>query len=343
MYSGRRELAFIILITLAVKPGQQQEGYQSIARLTNLGTEFQPANSNENIGTLSNVNSLIRCFSYCNQNSQCGTFDYDYTSFRCRLFQAHLTYGTVMMSSSSTSTVGALYGQNQYNAYNQSCDNRNINWYLVCNKTSNLFECPPHQFWNGTLCLNQLYYNFKCNATNWCRNDVGLICTFDGLCGCNDSQQCWNGSFCSNYSCLVPTTTALSSTTVRWTSISHNTLTITTPRPNPSICQLDLSSSSTNQILLHLFNPLSTTTQQYNNTFIANSTWTTLTLSLRSDTSIWYLYAVYIYDQTQITGQNILLNGDYGTGTLYGWTIMPSINPTISPGSYVVWTGSKIL
>ncbi|CAF1644630.1 unnamed protein product, partial [Didymodactylos carnosus] len=114
-------------------------------------------------------------------------------------------------------------------------------------------------------------------------------------------------------------------------------------RPNPTICQLDFSSSSTNQILLHLFNPLSTTTQQYNNTFIANSTWTTLTISLRSDASYWYLYAVYIYDQTAITGQNILLNGDYGTGTLYGWTITPSTNPSISLGSYVTWTGSKIL
>ncbi|CAF1568914.1 unnamed protein product, partial [Didymodactylos carnosus] len=124
---------------------------------------------------------------------------------------------------------------------------------------------------------------------------------------------------------------------------SNSTLTSFISRPNPSNCQLDFSSSSTNRILLHLFNPLSTTTQQYNNTFIANSTWTTLTISLRSDTSSWYLYAVYIYDQTQITGQNILLNGDYGTGTLYGWTIMPSTNPLISPGSYVVWTGSKIL
>ncbi|CAF1546147.1 unnamed protein product, partial [Didymodactylos carnosus] len=124
---------------------------------------------------------------------------------------------------------------------------------------------------------------------------------------------------------------------------SNSTLTSFISRPNASVCLLDLSSSSTNQILLHFFDPLNTTTQQYNNTFIANSTWTTLTISLRSDASYWYLYAVYIYDQTQITGQNILLNGDYGTGTLYGWTITPSTNPTISPGSYVVWTGSEIL
>ncbi|CAF1230640.1 unnamed protein product [Didymodactylos carnosus] len=149
---------------------------------TDFGTSFTPADPIELINTIS-VSSQIRCAQTCNVNSLCRTFDYDTLSKRCRLFEGEITTGLVNRSAAipSTSRVGSIaYTPQIYLAYNRTCDQCQINRYLLC--ISNTCQCTPYTYWNGYMCLNQGYNGSVCQNDQWCRNDKNLTCSSSDFC-----------------------------------------------------------------------------------------------------------------------------------------------------------------
>ncbi|CAF4574497.1 unnamed protein product, partial [Didymodactylos carnosus] len=112
------------------------------------------------------------------------TFDYDTLSKRCRLFEGEITTGKVNRSAAipSTSRVSSIaYTQHLYLAYNQTCDQCQINRYLLCiNQTC---QCPPHTYWNAWMCLNQGYNGSLCQNDQWCRTDKNITCSSSNFCG----------------------------------------------------------------------------------------------------------------------------------------------------------------
>ncbi|CAF4490280.1 unnamed protein product, partial [Didymodactylos carnosus] len=156
--------------------------FQSLIHLDDFGTSFAPADPIELINTIS-VSSQIGCAQTCNVNSLCRTFDYDTLSKRCRLFEGEITTGKVNRSAAipSTSRVSSIaYTQQLYLAYNQTCDQCQINRYLLCvNQTC---QCPPHTYWNAWMCLNQGYNGSLCQNDEWCRTDKNITCSSSNLC-----------------------------------------------------------------------------------------------------------------------------------------------------------------
>ncbi|CAF1450480.1 unnamed protein product [Didymodactylos carnosus] len=155
--------------------------FQSFIHLDDLGTSFAPADPIELINTIS-VSSKIGCAQACNLNSLCRTFDYDTLSKRCRLFEGEITTGKVNKSAAIPSRVSSIaYTQQLYLAYNQTCDQCQINRYLLCiNQTC---HCPPHTYWNAWMCLNQGYNGSLCKNDEWCRTDKHITCSSSNLCG----------------------------------------------------------------------------------------------------------------------------------------------------------------
>ena len=162
---------------------QQSQIFQSSIYLTPFGTAFEPRNSIELLATFSNIRSLIYCSMKCNQDRQCRTLDYDQSSRICRIFEGEFSTGTVITNSSlSSSRIGAV----RYNttvtiqsflSYNKTCDHctNGRNRYLQC--LNNRCQCPPNTYWNGQMCLNQLYTGSSCShMSTSCREDLNLTC-----------------------------------------------------------------------------------------------------------------------------------------------------------------------
>ena len=176
-------LLLILFFAIPASHQQQSPGFESSMRLTAFGTAFQPQNPIELLSISPYIRSLLRCAMQCNQNCRCRTFDYDQSSLVCRLFEGDLLTGTVLNNSTlSSSRVGSIRYTTtdvfqQYSAYNQSCDQCSIgvNRYLQC--INNSCQCPPNTYWNGQMCLNQLYNGSRCNHSSECRQDLNLTCS----------------------------------------------------------------------------------------------------------------------------------------------------------------------
>ncbi|CAF1609367.1 unnamed protein product, partial [Didymodactylos carnosus] len=168
---------FLCLLFFCEIVPTQLQIYQSQAEMTHLeGTEFLPANSFELLATYTQTKTLIKCISYCTSSVSCRTFDYDLTPpFRCRLFQS-LQNTDQIIRSLPTSKVGSLvYGPELFLEYNRTCTGQySPNRYLAC--VDGTYQCPPVTFWNGTICMNQLYNGSWCATSNWCRTDLSLRC-----------------------------------------------------------------------------------------------------------------------------------------------------------------------
>ena len=176
-------LLLILFFAIPASHQQQSPGFESSMRLTAFGTAFQPRNPIELLGIFPNIRSLLQCAMYCNQNCRCRTFDYDKSSLVCRLFEGEVSTGTVLNNSTlSSSRVGSVrYSTTDtlqsYSSYNQSCDQCGLgmNRYLQC--INNSCRCPPNTYWNGQICLNQLYNGSSCNYSSDCRQDLNLTCS----------------------------------------------------------------------------------------------------------------------------------------------------------------------
>ncbi len=113
----------------------------------------------------------------CNENIQCRTFDYDTQSCVCRLFEGAIQTGQIVASGSLMSSVGAIrLASTLYNAFGQPCTNCIQSRYLICS-SNNTCQCPVNTAWNGTQCINQGYEDANCLDNQWCRNDIGFVCS----------------------------------------------------------------------------------------------------------------------------------------------------------------------
>lgn len=57
-------------------------------------------------------------------------------------------------------------------------------------------------YWNGSMCINQVYDQSFCDKNRMCREDIGLICS--SLCNkcVQYSTVFWNSTSCGKYECL---------------------------------------------------------------------------------------------------------------------------------------------
>jgi hypothetical protein len=189
---------FVLLTLLINVAFVQNQTYQSIVTLEDIGTDFITANPVELIAIYSDVPTLISCYNKCNLNLLCRTLVSDITwPFICRLYEGSIDTGTINVSFSSTSRVGALYYSGSlYGHYNEVCDPNlpPFDRYLTCR--NGCWDCPVGTYWNGSMCINQIYYESSCNTNNMCREDIGLICSSScNNCLCN-STSIWNSTSC---------------------------------------------------------------------------------------------------------------------------------------------------
>ena len=198
---------FLVTMTLLIYSSSHQElsaTFQSLTDLTPFGTAFQPRQQIELLGTFANIQSLTICLIHCHQNRQCRTFDYDESSRICRLFEGDFSTGTVTANSNlSSSRVGAIlyntaHTAQSYLLYNETCDqcSTNTNRYLQCR--NNTCQCPENTYWNGQVCLNQLYNGSNCSH-GWssCREDLNITCSHrtDTCVRSGVSGEVWRGLF----------------------------------------------------------------------------------------------------------------------------------------------------
>lgn len=163
---------FFLLLLHTTVHGQRTSTFV----VSSIGTSFQPANMIELLD-LFNAETQMDCFHRCNRNVLCRTVDYDSNSKQCRHFEGEVSTGTIITSNSSFSQVAAIeFSSDQYASYNQTDSRCELNRYLVIDKISNLCVCPLNTFWNGSMCLNQLYNGSSCQTADWCRMSLNLIC-----------------------------------------------------------------------------------------------------------------------------------------------------------------------
>ena len=178
-----KQLLFAIFLLIYSSSYQQQSStFQSLIDLMPYGTAFQPHNQIELLAVFSNISSFIMCSLQCNHDRRCRTLDYDESSHICRLFEGELSTGTVTSNSTlSSSRVGAIrydtaHTTQYYLSYNETCDQCSINRYLQCRNNS--CQCPDNTYWNGQMCLNQLYNGSNCSySSSSCREDLNLTCS----------------------------------------------------------------------------------------------------------------------------------------------------------------------
>jgi hypothetical protein len=151
--------------------------YQSVVVFSSMSFQYQPENAVQLI-SINTAQTKLRCSAACNQLSSCRIFDYDSVSQRCRLFEGDITTGSIIPSSSSTSVVGTVrIDSTLYSPiYNQSCQSCQQNRYEVCSANTTTCQCPPHSYWDGSVCALQLFQNDACSQLDMCRSDLNLTC-----------------------------------------------------------------------------------------------------------------------------------------------------------------------
>ncbi|CAF4623809.1 unnamed protein product, partial [Rotaria socialis] len=162
--------------------------YSSRHSLSLQGHAFQPQYGVQLIFN-NTAQSLLLCAATCSQNPPCRTFDYDSSSHRCRLFEADLVNGAIIAVASQTSIVGSviLSASLYASMYNQSCSACQENRYQTCSSTTNRCQCPGNSYWNGSMCLLQLFENATCSQIDACRSDLNLSCIINSY---NEFTQC---------------------------------------------------------------------------------------------------------------------------------------------------------
>mgnify|MGYP001030179915 CR=1 FL=1 len=192
-----------VLILFLIISSIRSQIFQSLTRFQAAGTDFVPINSIELIATYTGVSTLLACYEKCHLNPLCRTFVSNISSpFTCRLYESSIdTGGTIVISSSSTSQVGGIhYDPSFYTTYNQPCDpqvSSLSNRYLICQNST--WQCPQSTYWNGSMCVNNVYYQSSCTTDNDCRQDVQLSCsTSCNKCLCSPTFV-WNTTTCGEY------------------------------------------------------------------------------------------------------------------------------------------------
>ena len=175
--------------------------YQSNMKISSNSLEFQPRSSIQLLSTKTLL-TFTRCAAACDQLVSCHTFDYDSTSKQCRLFAGDFSTGSIILSSSSTSSVGTIrISANLYSSiHNLPCQFCEQNRYEVCFMNTRTYQCPEHTYWNEYMCALQLFTNDTCENAIQCRSDLNLTCTFD--CS-SQSSKCTPLTSTSKYGSFV--------------------------------------------------------------------------------------------------------------------------------------------
>jgi hypothetical protein len=144
-----------------------------------MGTEFIPIDNSVSLLFTFSKKKLTYCALECNKLTDCRTFDFDAHSEQCHLWNADLTTGSIVPSSSKplSSVATIRLSSNIYaNIHNQSCDKCAQSRYETCDVYSNTCQCPSKTFWNGSMCLLQLFQDQICAQADACRSDLNLTC-----------------------------------------------------------------------------------------------------------------------------------------------------------------------
>lgn len=180
--TGRKIFEMTVRVTLVVLicilPANSI--YSSMFTFSPPGYEFQPDFNNQLMLSIT-VRSRLLCAAECNERVSCRTFDYDPMRRRCRLLEADLTTGSIIFSASPHSVVGyAVLSMSLYvPIHDESCSACQENRYQICSLNTSTCQCPPRTFWNGTICLLQLFPSATCTQIDACRMDLDLSCAKD--------------------------------------------------------------------------------------------------------------------------------------------------------------------
>ncbi len=184
-------LIFLISCLVFVSPTIQD---QSKSYFSNFGLEFLAIDNSSSLISILTTKSRLFCSAECNKLIDCRTFDYDDDSKQCRIWNADLTTGSIVPSPSKPrSSVGTiqLSTKNYINSHNQSCDKCQYSRYEICDTITNTCQCPSKTYWNGSMCLTQLFQNQICTSAEACRSDLNLTCRPS----CDMTYRCQLGKF----------------------------------------------------------------------------------------------------------------------------------------------------
>ena len=122
-----------------------------------------------------------RLSSGCHHRINCRTFDFDWATKQCRLYEGAVTTGQLVASQISRRVGSIRAPDGAYQSYGQSCAQCRQSRYLVCSVGS--CRCPPRSFWKQLECANQRYENDPCQQLDECRTDLNnLSCSAENLC-----------------------------------------------------------------------------------------------------------------------------------------------------------------
>ena len=177
---SRESIFFIELLLIHLIFGQL-EIPQSHIVISDLGYYFKPAQATDWRNDLI-VSTFEECVRRCNEDYVCRTFDYNFDSNRCRLFEVDSSPGQIANDPSLRSQVGQVQLlPDFYRAINQTCNHCNTNRYLTC--IDDLCQCPWNTFWNGLICEKERYAGEFCTNNKQCRTDTyHLTCVSTKVC-----------------------------------------------------------------------------------------------------------------------------------------------------------------
>ncbi|CAF4029158.1 unnamed protein product, partial [Rotaria magnacalcarata] len=202
------------------------------------GHEFQPQYGVQLIFN-ETARSRLLCSAACSQNPSCRIFDYDSSSHRCRLFEADLTNGAIIVTASQTSIVGSMILSAPLYAsmYNQSCSACLENRYQTCSSTTNTCQCPRNSYWNGSMCPLQLFANATCSQIDACRSDLNLSCIINSY---GEFTQCSIGMP------KLTTAATVTAATVTTATVTAATMTASTTQCNTTFTAQTTYSTGSN-------------------------------------------------------------------------------------------------
>ncbi len=155
----------------------------SLFTLSNMGMQFSFINPVQLLDTITS-SSLIQCAFACIMfPSNCRTFQFDSSTFQCRLVEGDLTTGQIIPSPSSPNSIVSTMNliPEMFVDYGQPCSQCDDNRLFTC--INNTCQCSGHSYFDGFICKLQQFTGAECNSTNECRIDVNLTCLQFFQCG----------------------------------------------------------------------------------------------------------------------------------------------------------------
>ncbi|CAF1193988.1 unnamed protein product [Adineta steineri] len=305
-----KSIIFFYLILLT-------NGFQPIYfKLSQIGNEFEAANSTELLIIFDNIRSVIRCAILCSYNIQCRTFNFHSNSHQCYLFEGSIDTGHIISTSSSI-IVGWI---------NVKQDSSLTFTSIISTSTSSSTTTTIETTTPTTTIVTSV------QTTDLTSIETSIITTIPLTTIVTSVQTTITTTGLTSIETSIPITTTFMTTVV--TSIPITTTpqtTITTSTATTSMfCPPQLV---TNGILFSITNPSSSNYPLYdcyNYQWIATDSSSTLSFFFRQDPGGWMLDDISVYyNSTQL-----IINGGFETGDLTGWTWSGTCNINVGQAYY---------